>query len=160
MQESDTRLAPIERCEISYALNRAPAERTPYPRAGDRVLYRHREWDTEVFEAIIEEVQDPQDRTDPWLWHAVRDMHGRQIFDGPAPRFVAVADPWPWVLLRTWMGGAWQRFITREGRVRGSAGWLPPGWRDRPVRLPGQIIMQPLAPLNTPLPAPRPGARR
>lgn len=157
MRELDTRLVPIEHCEVAYALNRAPTERTPWPRPGDRVFYRHREWDTQVHEAVIEQVQDPEDRTDPWLWHAVRDAHGRQLWDGTTPRFAALADPWPWVVLRTWMDGIWQRFTTREGRVRGSAGWLPPNWRERPVRLPHEVLMQPLPPLNVSHPLPRLG---
>src|SRR5271167_2003531 len=134
MNELSTRLIPIEPSEISYALNRHPDEKTAWPICGQRVEYRHRMWEQHTYPAVIIEVQDPEDRTDTWLWHAVRDVNGNLLYDAGMPRFVRVADPWPWVALRVDMEGTERRFETREARVRGSAGWLPLNWRTRPIR--------------------------
>lgn len=153
MLEHETRLVPIEAREVAYARNRPTHERPPIPKPGDKVWYRHNEWDQHVWPATILEVQDVDDRTDPHLWHLVRDTSGVPILDADIPRQVQVADPWPWVLLRV----DDDRFPspqirTQEGRVRGSAGWLPLNYLDRPVRLPHELVMQPLEPLNVPLP--------
>src|SRR3954454_4979293 len=121
MQEQDTRLVPIEHSEVAYALNRATAERSPYPTVGDRVFFRHREWDVVVHPAVIRDVQDAGDRTDPWLWHTVKDVVGRQHFAHGVPRFVPVADPWPWVVLDAEIGGGALR-TDDHGDAGGGAG--------------------------------------
>ncbi len=146
MDELDTRLVPIEPIEVSYARNRDPGERPPIPKPGDQVWYRHQTWDADVTRATVLWVQPLDDQTDPMLWHLVRGAEGQPIFDGREPRMVPVADPWPLILLKTVYG----MVRTRESRVRGSAGWLPDNWRKRPVRLPHEILLRSLAPLNVP----------
>ncbi len=143
MDELETRLVPWERVEVVYAWNRPPAEQTPIPHVGDRVWYRRDEWDPHdrVLPADVVEVADLDDRSDPHLWHVARDEHGRPVVDGPrgseVPRMVRAPDPWPWLRLRVPdRAGLVQ---TQEARLRGSAGWLPLDYRQRPVRLPAEV---------------------
>lgn len=162
--ELDTRPIPIEHREVSYALNRPEHERTPVPRIGDRVFYRRHEWDQNPPLATVLAVADLEDRSDPNLWHPIRDnMTSVPILDPDGPRVVRAPDPLPWVDLvaddvdardedgkpircpvcdthhrnpaRTW-----------EARVRGMPGWLPLNWRERPVRLPWELVVRPVAP--------------
>lgn len=152
MRELDTRVVPIEHIEVAYARHRPPAERSPVPRAGDRVFYRHTEWDEQVTPARVLWVQNLNDRADPQLWHTVRDAYGQVILDDGVPRQVPLADPWPQVRLSTVYG----ELLTWESRVRGSPGWLPLDWESRPVRLPWELTMHPHPPLNVPLDQLRP----
>jgi len=87
---------------------------TPTPAVGDRVLYRH-DNHGDVTDALVLEVGPLDDLTDPHLWE--RDQDGN--ITGPRPA------PWHDLTLRTLHG----TFVTREARVRGSAGWLPADWK-------------------------------
>lgn len=119
---------PVTTPEVTAAAWQRPAaDRTPPPRPGDRVLFRmHRFGD--LTDAVVVEVQDmtrPGADPDPMVWR--RDNTTGQLA-GLHP------DPWPSVVLDTW----WGRVSTREARVRGSEGWVPPDWdppRVDPVRL-------------------------
>lgn len=165
MREIDTRLVPWEHREIAYALNRWDRDRTPVPRPGDRVYYRRHEWDQEPTPATVLQVADLEDREDPNLWHPVRDnTTGAQMFDGEIPMIVRAPDPLPWVDLEPddavaafgpgekrrcgTCGQTHEARVARtwEARVRGMPGWLPLGWRDRGVKLPGEIVMRPVEP--------------
>lgn len=148
MRESDTRLVPYEHAEIAYARNRPHHERPPIPRPGDRIYYRREFWDENPVLATVVDVQDLDDHTDPDLWEPVKNVYGQQIYDAGVPRFAPMADPWPWVWLRPDDTGRIAQ--TKESRVRGAPGWLPLNWRDRPVRLPGDLVMRPLPPRNVP----------
>lgn len=158
MREADTRLVPYERIEVSHATNRPYAERPPVPRVGDELFYRRNYWDQDPVRARVVWVQDLDDREDPNLWALVRDHNGNPILDAGVPRYGRAADPWPEVRLR----GEWadpgstpheREAITREARLRGSPGWLPLNWRERPVRLPSELYLierPPLPPANVP----------
>lgn len=147
MREEDTRHIPWTGVEAAYARNRDPAERTPIA-AGMRVYYRRDAWDPDPVGALVLDVQELDERNDPNLWHAVRDVTGQQIFTPDGPLFAPVADPWPWVLLQP-DDTPWRTARTWEARLRGAPGWLPLGWRTRPVRTPDQVVLRPLPPLNT-----------
>lgn len=169
MDELRTRLVPWAQIEVTYARNRPHAERSPWPKVGDAVWYRRYDWDRDprdgarvepVIGTVIA-VQDLDDREDPNLWHQIKNVHGQPlagVHGGPARQ--AAPDPWPWVdiqladkvkddgslmrhgeVVRTW-----------ESRMRGSAGWLPLGYRQRPERwrLPSETALVERPPLVTP----------
>lgn len=148
MRELDSRSIPYEQREVTFALNRPPHLTQPWPTVGQRVLYRRHDWSTVAVPATILEVQDPDDYADPWLWHTVRDPNGNVVLtDDEVPLRSRVADPWPWVRLRP-DDNLGEVVETREGRLRGSAGWLPLSWRPNPVvLLPHQMTPPPLRPL-------------
>lgn len=75
----------------------------PAPKVGDRVLYRHDEH-RDVTDALVLGVL-PAELDDPNI--SIGSQH-----------------PWVQVLLQTEHG----QILTREARVRGSAGWLPLSW--------------------------------
>jgi hypothetical protein len=152
--ELATRLLPIGLDEGAYARNRDPAERPPYPTAGDEVYFRRNEWDSDgdLWLMRVVAVQDPDDKTSEWapnLWQQIRDnLTGAPILG----QIVPVADPWPWVHLRyegdigedspTWLGNIQMTF---ESRVRGAPGWLPLDYRQtRRLHVTGQIVARPL----------------
>jgi hypothetical protein len=139
--ELSTRVIPYAPVEGAYARNRNLDERTPVPAVGDTVYYRHNEWDAEVVEAEVLAVQSMDDLHDVNLWRLVRDnLTGAPVYDNGQPRMVKVEDPWPWVMLKPEGHPTTQ---TWEARLRGSAGWLPLDYRERPLRLPGEIVIQP-----------------
>jgi hypothetical protein len=123
-------LVPIDPGEVHWALNRPPHHRTPVPTVGERVCYRHHEWG-EVTHAQVLAVQDPTDPAsyrDHYLWHVLVDEARLPIHDGAGNRVLTPApDPWPTLTLAT----GWGHRMTREARVRGSAGWLPLDWQTR-----------------------------
>jgi hypothetical protein len=184
LQEFDTRLIPWEHIEVTHARNRPQSERPPLPAVGERVWYRAHEWERDpaglhvppelVTVVAVEPDDDPDSRDyidgvgwvrDPNLWHLVRDTlgHPRTNPDGGL-RYAPVADPWPWLDLQLpddEHGRPGRVVRAREARLRGSAGWLPLDYRDRPerCRLPGDFYAATrplLPPLNVPQP-PRPG---
>lgn len=152
-----TRLVPYGQDEATYARNRLPAERPPWPQVGDRVWFRRDEWDTDeqLHEMRVVDVQDPDDTDSVWasnLWQHLRsNFTGEPLFhrDG-RPVLVPLPDPLPWVHLRwpdeydipkghshDWKYRAQQ---TWESRMRGSPGWLPWDYRDtRRIHLTGQV---------------------
>jgi len=161
VHELATRPVPWDRIEITWARNRPHHERPPLPAAGDQVWYRRHDWchnlgsgETEEPEMVtVVEAQSLDDRTDPNLWHHVKDAFGRPIHDAGIPRMAPVADPWPWIRVRRPNGLIAE---TREARLRGSAGWLPLDYLDRRERwrLPaetGLVARPPLPPLNVPM---------
>lgn len=112
--------------EVGWQLRRPRKFWTPLPAAGDRVFYRHRHFG-DVTGALVEQIEDLDDTSDSYVWHLVtvagqlvRDELGRTV-----PR--RVPDPWVTLRLRT----DWGLLISREARLRGSAGWLPPDWERR-----------------------------
>lgn len=154
MDELATRPVPWDRIEIAWARNRPIHERPPTPRIGDILWYRHSGWDTELEQIVVLDIQDPDDREDPNLWHQVKNAHGIPIIDGLTPRMAPAADPWPWIAFRRDPDSD-RLTSSREARLRGSAGWLPLDWRARPERwrLPhvtATVVRPPLPPLNVP----------
>lgn len=162
--ELDTRALPYEAIEGSYANNRAPTDRPPIPKPGDRLLYRRYHFDQDPIPVVVVWAQDPDDTSlvhvdpragrvrDPNLWHLVKDPYGYPIADGDDWAYARHPDPWPQVRVRgTWadspgMEPFEREAITREARMRGSSGWLPLGWRGRPLRMVGTILLVPVAP--------------
>jgi len=143
VDELATRAMPWEQIESAWARNRPLTERPAIPSVGDLVCYRHNEWSPEVEQIQVLEVQDAGDRADPNLWHTVRDINGAVLLaaDG-TPATEPVADPWPWLLFRRDPLST-RLTMAREARLRGSAGWLPLDWRQRPERwrLPAQTAL-------------------
>lgn len=150
VDELGTRLVPWADAEFAHARNRPHAERPALPAVGDRVWYRHVHWERDPLGGLVPAelvtvlaVQKLDDRSDPNLWQPVRESSGAPVLDGDGRQVWApVPDPWPWVdLLRPdrvkpdgGFAGYGQVVRTREARVRGSAGWLPLDYRDRPER--------------------------
>jgi hypothetical protein len=152
VDELATRLVPWDAVEVAWARNRPHHERPALPAVGEHVWYRRNTWDPhDVCEwCQVVEVRDLDDRTDPNLWHQVRDANGQPVYDAGQPRHAPAADPWPWLRLRRPNGLIAE---TREARLRGSPGWLPVDYRTRPERsrLPGHtrlVARPPLPPLN------------
>lgn len=157
LTEYETRLVPYARVEATYARNRDPAERPPFPKPGDRVLFRADEWQATPpvpAEILAVETWDDPQPVPEWerltvgmenMWRVVRDnVTGDPVIDmeggKPRVRRVRVEDPWPFVRLRL-AGG--QLHDTFEARLRGAAGWLPLDYLERPVRLPSEIVVRP-----------------
>lgn len=142
IQEALTRLIPFGQDEATYARNRLPAERPPWPRVGDRLYYRREAWDVDGQLHLMQvvDVQSPDDTTSEWATNLCQHLRGNEngqpLFrpDG-SPVVVPLPDPLPWVHLR-WpdeleipkgSDHAWKYRIqmTFESRMRGSPGWLP-----------------------------------
>ena len=153
-REIDTRDVPYERVELTWAKNRPLHERPVIPLPGDKVFYRRIEWEQEPRLVTVLEVQDPLDKTDPNLWQTLRNYHGHLLHDmWGRPLHKVMPDPWPWIRVCWWEQGKIgpemeRQGITREARLRGSPGWLPLNWRDRPVRLPHELKNVELPPLE------------
>lgn len=132
---------PLTHEEVA-ALRCRPAHlRTEIPAVGDIVGYRHDE-DGPVVAAVVTQVQAMPDQPteplpDPLVWAAV--VH--DALAGPVAgehrmrHYRIVDDPWPSVVLRVdphrdpitgKVSGARQFYQTREARLPGAAGWLPP----------------------------------
>lgn len=126
---------PWAKDEIARARCRPEGERTPLPAAGERVLFRRREWDEPV-PAVITSVQDmsvplcsnggTQYPPDVYVWaHPDPEV---PVASWTHPRVRAelalVPDPWPRVRLELQDGRAES---CRESRVRGAPGWLREG---------------------------------
>jgi hypothetical protein len=180
VDEIATRMVPWEQSEFSHSRNRPHHERPALPKPGEQVWYRRHDWNHDLLSGeteepelvVVVEVQPPDDETlvcelpdvgrvrDLNLWHLVRDINGRPIYDAGMPRYVHVADPWPWIRMRRPNGMIAE---TREARLRGSAGWLPLDYLSRPERwrLPSGTLLVPrpqLRPLAAPSPAPAPAS--
>lgn len=126
MDELLTRAVPIGSDEIAWAHERPAEHRVPVPAVGDQVLYRHNAWEPPT-EAEVLDVQPLDDLDDPHLWRVPLGPDGQPVqLDGRAI-IAQRADPWPRLTLRTVYGVG----VTREARVRGSAGWLPLDWESR-----------------------------
>jgi hypothetical protein len=138
MDEHLTRGVPISRAEVEWAHQRPSQHRVPVPHVGDEVLYRHNDWEDPTPAEVLE-VQPLDDLDDPHLWRVEVGPDGQPVeLDGRAI-IAQRADPWPRVTLRTRFGVG----ITREARLRGSAGWLPLDWatRYRPVPAVPEIVL-------------------
>lgn len=139
-QEWESRHIAWDPAEINWARNRPAQHRPPRPAPGDACLYRHDEWEEPVPARLIEWL-DVDNTRDPNLYRFHVDDRSPArppVVDGAGRHvMVPVDDPWPKGLFDTPYG----RIVTREARVRGSAGWLPLDWRARwrpvpsPVRL-------------------------
>jgi hypothetical protein len=128
MREEDTRLVPYSAAEAAWALERPGGHRTPLPAPGDEVEYRHDTWGP-VTRAEVVAVQPLDDLDDPHLWTVQTDpMTGRPLLLDGRPVLQQRLDPWPLVRLRVPRLGMG---LSREARLRGSAGWLPLDWRER-----------------------------
>lgn len=154
LTEWNTRHVPYEQVEVSHARNRPLAERPLIPVPGDRVFYRREYWDQHPVAAVVVEVQDLNDHSDPNLWIVVRNIYGRPIQDDGVTRYAQAPDPWPELRLAYVDDHDQTRYaLTRESRMRGSPGWLPLDWRLRPVRLPEELLAMERVnprPLNVP----------
>ncbi len=130
LSEQDSRGIPHSQAEVDWAHNRPARHRVRTPAVGDTVLYRHDPW-TEPTEATVAWVQPADDVDDPHLWQVQADGAGRIVTHEDRPLMTPRPDPWPVLRLRTRYG----MVETREARLRGSPGWLPPDWqaRHRPV---------------------------
>lgn len=112
--------------EFHWARNRPARHRTPLPKPGDEVLYRHFERGIPT-RATVLEVMDP-DPTDLNVWRYAVNALNDPVVDGAGRRLMEyVADPWHTLLLRTDYGV----LRAREARLRESPGWLPLDWRTR-----------------------------
>lgn len=138
MHESDTQLIPYDAAEVAWARCRPVADRVPVPELGAAVLYRHDPWGRPVA-AVVEAVEDLDDRTKPNLWEVVRDPASGRILATPdhVPVARRLADPWPVLHIRSRYGVA----VTQEARLRGSAGWLPLDWDQRRRPMPDLLIV-------------------
>ena len=119
--------------EILLAVHARP-QPTPLPAIGDVVWYRAQPFG-DLVEAVVEDIQDPYDHPegvpDPNVWY-------RDNVTGAPLRLLP--DPWLWLKLDTvWHDphGFTVRMetglTTREARVRGSIGWLPYDFPDKPL---------------------------
>lgn len=124
--EAATAHIPWLPAELKWARRRPAALRTPIPSAGDRVYYRHHEW-RDVVDADVIGVQSLTDLDDPNLWRFQLDSAGVAVEVEGRLVMIAAFDPWPLLTLKTPFGTG----LSREARLRGSAGWLPLDWRTR-----------------------------
>jgi len=118
--ERTTMGIPVGPTEVRWAQFRPAPHRTPLPRLGDPVLYRHNHWD-EPTTAQVVAVQPLDDLDDPMVCRVEVDQLGDPILTDGRPMFALGFDPWPRVTLSTvyGIGKTW------EARLRGSPGWLP-----------------------------------
>lgn len=145
--EYETRVFPATAIEASYARNRDERERPPWPVAGDRCYFRPEEWGP-AYPAefvAVEAFSGPQPYPE-WEQLVIgRDTMTRGVYDNTtgAPvreddgslRIVRVEDPWP--LVRVQLAATGALHDTWESRLRGAPGWLPVGFHERTIRLPG-----------------------
>jgi hypothetical protein len=126
---------PWTKDEVTGAQCRPEAQRTPLPQAGERVLFRRREWEDPV-PATITSVQDmtvplcangsTEFPADVYVWEHPDPAVPVASWTHPRARgeLGLRADPWPRVRLELDGGGA---ETCRESRVRGAPGWLREG---------------------------------
>jgi hypothetical protein len=150
VDEVDTRLIPYSAAEVAWALERPAPDRSPIPAEGDEVDYRHDPWGP-VRRALVLWVQPLDDFDDPHLWMVERDPTGAVLLLEGKPIMAQRLDPWP--LLRLQVPGVGIG-LSREARLRGSAGWLPLNWRARRRPMPSTLIL----PATQPAAAARPPA--
>jgi hypothetical protein len=151
MDELATRTVPWANIDVVHAQNRPHDERPPLPAVGDQVWLRLVDWEQDpttghpvpVELATVVSVQDLEDQDDPNLWQKISDAHGLPIMAADGTRLrIPRADPWPHLDLRRPdrfktdgnLAGYGHVITTQESRMRGSAGWLPLNYRDRPER--------------------------
>jgi hypothetical protein len=121
--------------EITWARWRPQEHITPVPAVGDRVLYRAHDWADPVGATVLEEVDDSGLGTPDWNCWRVRVTNGVPHYDGAGEMILdAHPDRWPTLLLK--VDGQASHVVTREARLRGSAGWLPLDWETRTRPLP------------------------
>lgn len=138
VDETVTRAVPISRDEIDWAHNRPGPHRVPVPAVGDEVAYRHDPWGP-ITSAEVLAVQPLDDLDDPHLWQVETGPGGRPLMLEGRPVMAQRPDPWPTLTLRTVHGVG----VTREARLRGSAGWLPLDWQSRYRPQPEFIVVGP-----------------
>ena len=148
--ELRTRHVPWDKIEQVHARNRPHHERPPLPKVGDKVWYRHAHWERDPVSGAhippelvtVIAVQDLGEKDDPNLWAPLRTSLGMYVADTNGQVHQPVPDPWPWVDLKRpdrrkadgSLMGYGQTVRTMEARMRGSAGWLPLDYRQRPER--------------------------
>lgn len=138
MREEDTRLIPYGPDEAAWCIERPAPDRVPLPAAGDEVDYRADPWGP-VRRALVRWVQPLDDLDDPHLWTVQRDpMTGAVVLLDDRPVMQQALDPWP--MLRLYVAGLGEG-LTREARLRGSAGWLPLDWRSRRRPMPATYVI-------------------
>lgn len=118
--EQTTHGIPVGPSETRWAQFRPAPHRSPLPRIGDAVLYRHTVW-AEPTVAQVVAVQPMDDLDDPNIWRVELDQLGDPILIDGRPVFAQGFDPWPLLTLNTVFGVG----QTREARLRGAPGWLP-----------------------------------
>jgi hypothetical protein len=142
MQQPDIR--PHTPQEVRrWAHERRPHEREAPPAAGERLLFRERDFGPAV-PAVVTAVQDLITAADHWTQHGglLRERGPGMpdptvwAWDEAAARHRLHHDPWPWVHVAviTGAGDDGQELLApprwcKEARVRGSAGWLREGSR-------------------------------
>ncbi len=147
MDEHLTRGIPIQPDETRWARHRPAQHRVRTPQVGDTVLYRHSDW-AEPTEAEVLWVQPVDDLDDPNVCAVQTDEAGSVVVVEGRPVVAVHADPWPTLRLKTRFG----LVVTREARLRGSPGWLPPDWQRRYRPVPA--VTSPLVRTDGPAPAP------
>lgn len=118
--ERTTMSIPVGPAEVRWAAFRPSAHRSRRPALGDPVLYRHDRWDEPTTVQVIA-IQPMDDLDDPNIWRVELDPYGDPILLDGRPIIAQGFDPWPLITLSTMFGTC----ETREGRLRGSPGWLP-----------------------------------
>lgn len=147
-----TQHIPYTPAEVNWARWRPPQHRTPIPAVGDRVLYRATEWAPPTWATVVEvgDQTPPPNPTewaspfappfDPNVWRVKTDIRAatpvRDAFG--AMTLERHPDAWPTLVLQ--VDGVRSHVATREARLRGSAGWLPPDWQDRARPVPGRVL--------------------
>lgn len=112
--------------ELEWARCRPVPHRVRTPHVGEDVFYRHEKWG-EAVHGTVTWVQPSDDVEDPHLWLPQLDDQRRPVLLEGRNLMVPREDPWPTVRVKSVYG----EYDTREGRVRGSCGWLPLDWRGR-----------------------------
>lgn len=110
---------PMTTQDVEWARCRPPQARTPLPRVGDVVFYRH-DPNGPLSKAEVTAV-DLETKTDYNVYRFVLDERRRPVVVGGRRVMELNDDPWPSVRLTTRYGVV----DTREARVDGSPGWLP-----------------------------------
>lgn len=135
--------------EYRWAQRRPAPHRVPIPAVGDEVMYRH-DPNGPVVAATVRAVQDLEDLTDENLWYFQTDEQGRTVHLEGRPVLAQRHDPWPELTLFVPAMPPTQGMdhpgpaivITREARLRGEPGWLPPDWQTRARPHPEVLVLR------------------
>jgi hypothetical protein len=139
VDERITQHIPHSKDEGNWARWRPKAHRTPLPEVNDRVLYRAHDWADPVGATVLEVLHTDPGGTDWNCWRVRTNPHtARPLYepDGTTMILDPHPDAWPTLLLK--VDGQASHVMTREARLRGSAGWLPLDWQHRTRPLPGE----------------------
>lgn len=110
---------PVTPEQVQWARCRPPEARTPIPKPGQLVHYRHVHFGPLTTAQVLE--VDVSNHGDFGVWRYVKDERGYPVQVGGQYAMEMVEDPW----VDTYLATDWGRIVTRESRIEGSAGWLP-----------------------------------